>query len=200
MKYNQHIAFSPDPITQFHEWFRLAQDNEINDPNAMALATIGTDGWPQVRIVLLKSYDTNGFCFFTNSNSAKGAALAANPRAALCFHWKTLQRQIRITGPVEKLSATEDDDYFVRRYRISQLGAWASLQSQPLDSMATLETRLGEITQRYENSEVPRPPHWGGYRIVPQAMEFWAERPHRLHERMIYHRVGDDWRQERLYP
>lgn len=189
-----------DPFQLFDEWFAEAGASEPNDPSAMALATSGTDGQPHVRMVLMKAYGPDGFVFYTNEQSAKGNQLRENPRAALLFHWKSLRRQIRIEGPVERGPSAEADAYFATRDRDSQLGAWASDQSRPLDRRATFEQRFENMKQRCEGKDVPRPPHWGGYRVVPERIEFWSDRPHRLHERRLFTRSGDGWVEGLLYP
>ena len=189
-----------DPLALFDAWFAEARGSEPNDPEAMALATADAAGAPSVRIVLLKGHGPDGFVFYTNQRSRKGAELAANPRAALLFHWKSLRRQVRIEGPVEGVSEAEGDAYFASRARDSQLGAWASDQSQPLDSRTTFEQRFEEMKRKYEGQDVPRPPHWGGYRVVPESIEFWTDRPHRLHERRLFTRSGDGWTEGLLYP
>ena len=189
-----------DPISLFDAWFAEAKASEPNDPEAMALATADADGHPSVRMVLLKGFDTAGFIFYTNLDSHKGAELAANPNAALLFHWKSLRRQVRIEGPVEAVSEAEADIYFASRGRDSQLGAWASDQSRPLDSIATFEARFKEMSIRFEGQPVPRPPRWSGYRVVPRRIELWLDRAHRLHERRLFVREGDTWREGMLYP
>jgi len=189
-----------DPFALFDDWLADAYVAEPNDPEAMALATADAAGTPSVRIVLLKGHGPDGFVFYTNQRSRKGAELAANPRAALLFHWKSLRRQVRIEGPVEGVSEAEGDAYFASRARDSQLGAWASDQSQPLDSRTTFEQRFEEMKRKYEGQDVPRPPHWGGYRVVPESIEFWTDRPHRLHERRLFTRSGDGWTEGLLYP
>ncbi len=189
-----------DPFALFDEWFAEARAKELNDPNAMALATVGADGRPHVRIVLLKGHGRAGFVFYTNEQSAKGEQLAENPRAALLFHWKTLRRQVGIEGPVDRVARAEADSYFASRSRDSQIGAWASDQSRPLDRRATFESRFEEMKRRFEGKDVPRPPHWGGYRVAPERIEFWSDRPHRLHERHIFIRLGGAWTEGLLYP
>ena len=189
-----------DPLQLFDGWFAEAQSSEPNDANAMALATAGADGQPHVRMVLLKGHDRQGFVFYTNEESAKANDLARNPRAALLFHWKSLRRQVRIEGSVEPVSDAESDAYFATRSRDSQLGAWASDQSRPLDRRETFENRFEEAKRRFDGMDVPRPPHWGGYRVVPERIEFWTDRPHRLHERRLFTREGDSWTEGLLYP
>lgn len=189
-----------DPFDLFDEWFARARASEPNDPEAMALATAGADGQPSVRMVLLKGGGPEGFTFYTHEGSAKGDDLKQNPRAALLFHWKSLGRQVRIEGQVERVSAAEADAYFAIRARDSQLGAWASDQSRPLDSRATFEEGFEEARRRFEGQEVPRPAHWGGYRVVPERIEFWTAREHRLHERRLFVRDGEQWREGMLYP
>jgi pyridoxamine 5'-phosphate oxidase len=189
-----------DPLALFDEWFAQAAVSEISDPEAMALATADADGRPSVRTVLLKGHGPEGFVFYTNEQSAKGAQLAANARAALLFHWKSLRRQVRIEGPVERVSAAEADAYFASRARDSQLGAWASDQSRPLDRRETFEQRFEAMNRRFAGKDVPRPPHWGGYRVIPERIEFWTDRPHRLHERRLFIRDGGGWNEGLLYP
>jgi pyridoxamine 5'-phosphate oxidase len=189
-----------DPFALFDEWFAEAREKELNDPNAMALATSGADGQPHVRMVLLKGHGPTGFVFYTNDESAKGDQLQENPRAALLFHWKTLRRQVRVEGSVERVAPAEADAYFASRSRDSQVGAWASDQSRPLDARATFEARFDKLSHRFEKQDVPRPPHWGGYRVVPERIEFWSDRPHRLHERRLFTRAGDAWTEGLLYP
>lgn len=189
-----------DPFALFDDWFGEAKASEPNDPEAMALATANAEGAPSVRMVLLKGHGPAGFVFYTNEESAKAEQIDANPQAALLFHWKSLRRQVRIEGTVEQVSDTDADAYFASRARDSQLGAWASDQSRPLDSRAAFEQRFEEMKRRYEGQDVPRPPHWGGYRLIPERIEFWADRPHRLHERRLFVRDGDSWSEGLLYP
>ncbi|HVM22154.1 MAG TPA: pyridoxamine 5'-phosphate oxidase [Sphingomicrobium sp.] len=191
---------SADPFQLFDAWFAEARAAEINDPEAMALATADALARPSVRMVLLKRHGPRGFAFYTNEGSRKGDELAANPRAALLFHWKSLRRQVRIEGRIERVANEEADAYFATRARDSQIGAWASDQSRPLDRRETFEVRCAEVTQRFEGQDVPRPPHWGGYRLVPERIEFWSDRPHRLHERRLFTREGEDWTEGLLYP
>lgn len=189
-----------NPFTLFGEWFAEARAGEINDSNAMTLASCTPDGKPSARMVLLKDFDTRGFVFYTNKTSRKGAELNANRHAALLFHWKSLRRQVRIEGVVEDVTDAESDAYFASRARISRLGAWASLQSQVLPERAVLERRLAETEARYPDEMVPRPPHWSGYRVVPARMEFWQDMEFRLHDRSIFTRDGDAWVTSKLYP
>ena len=189
-----------DPLALFDQWFAEARASEPNDPEAMALATTDPSGQPSVRMVLLKGHGPAGFVFYTNEQSAKGGQLAGNPRAALLFHWKTLRRQVRIEGPVERVSDSDADVYFATRARDSQLGAWASDQSQPLPDRLALEKRVAEFGLKFGLGKVPRPPHWSGYRVRPQSMEFWRDRPFRLHERLVFQRVGTNWKTSRLFP
>jgi len=190
-----------DPLALFDEWFAEARASEINDPEAMALATAGGAGNPTVRMVLLKGHGPDGFVFYTNEESSKGQQLADNPSAAMLFHWKSLRRQVRVEGPVERVSDNEADAYFATRARDSQLGAWASDQSRPLDSRATFEQRFAELEQRFAGQDVPRPAHWRGYRVVPESIEFWLDRPHRLHERRLFKRdARGGWSEGLLYP
>ena len=190
-----------DPIALFTEWLAEARASEPNDPEAMALATADAAGRPGVRMVLLKGHGPDGFTFFTNAGSAKGRDLAANPSAALLFHWKSLRRQVRIEGPVEPVGAAEADAYFTTRGRDSQLGAWASDQSRPLESRAAFEQRFADAAERFAGADVPRPPHWSGFRVIPRTIEFWLDRPHRLHERRLFTaRADGGWDEGLLYP
>jgi pyridoxamine 5'-phosphate oxidase len=189
-----------DPFALFDVWYAEAKQAEINDPDAMALATSTADGRPSVRMVLLKGHGPDGFTFYTNADSRKGEELSANPRAALLFHWKALRRQVRIDGPVGEVGDQEADAYFATRSRDSQLGAWASLQSWPLDDRATFEARYEEMKRQYEGRDVPRPPRWTGFRVSPERIEYWTDRPHRLHERRLFTRSGEGWTEGLLYP
>jgi pyridoxamine 5'-phosphate oxidase len=191
-----------DPFALFSAWFEEARAKEPNDPNAMALATVDAAGLPDVRMVLLKDFDAQGFVFYTNTRSAKGVELAANPRAALNFHWKALRRQVRIRGPVERTTDAEADTYFATRARDARIGAWASDQSRPLEGPLALEKKVASLAARFGLGEVPRPPHWGGYRVRPVAIEFWRDRPFRLHDRLQFVRAdpASAWTSARLYP
>jgi len=189
-----------DPFQLFDEWFAEARASEINDPEAMALATATPDGRPSLRMVLLKGHGPDGFVFYTNQRSRKGEELAANPQAALLFHWKPVRRQVRIEGPVSIVSCEEADAYFASRSRDSQLGAWASNQSWPLPTRAEFEKKYEDMRTKFEGMDIPRPPHWGGFRVAPESFEFWTDRPHRLHERRVFTRDGDGWREGLLYP
>lgn len=189
-----------NPIEIFREWLAEAEASEPNDPNAMAVATVDAAGNPSVRILLLKGLDERGFAFYTNFESRKGGELLAQPRAALCFHWKSLRRQVRVEGPVEIVSDAEADAYFHSRAYVSQIGAAASDQSRPLDSRATLERRVAELQDRLNGAEVPRPPNWSGFRVVPHTIEFWKDGAFRLHDRIVFRRQGLEWVTERLYP
>jgi pyridoxamine 5'-phosphate oxidase len=191
-----------EPFALFQEWFAEAGKTEPNDPNAMALATVDADGLPDVRMVLLKGFDESGFVFYTNEESAKGRQLAASPKAAALFHWKSLRRQIRLRGPVSAVSGEEADSYFASRPRDSRIGAWASDQSRPLESRFALEKAIARYVAKFGLGDVPRPPYWGGFRLAPVAIEFWRDRPFRLHDRLLFTRetVGARWTRQRLYP
>lgn len=188
------------PFELFELWFAEACEAEPALPEAMALATADVAGRPSARMVLLKGHGPGGFTFFTNFESRKGEELAANPNAALLFYWKSLRRQVRIEGPVEPVTDGAADEYFATRPRDSQVGAWASDQSRPLDSLEALDERYRAVAQRLEGEPVPRPPHWSGYVLRPTLIEFWSERPHRLHERRVFRIDGDDWSEGMLYP
>ena len=189
-----------DPFALFDEWFAEARASEPNDPDAMALATADKTGRPSVRMVLLKGHGADGFIFYTNQRSRKGEELAANPQAALLLHWKSLRRQVRIEGPVGIVACDQADAYFASRGRDSQLGAWASNQSFSLSSRDEFEGRYEEMRVKFDGRDVPRPPHWGGFRVTPEMIEFWSDRPHRLHERRLFTRTADGWTESLLYP
>ncbi|MSP50030.1 MAG: pyridoxamine 5'-phosphate oxidase [Alphaproteobacteria bacterium] len=189
-----------DPILLFRRWLDEARVGEPDDPTAMTLATADAHGRPSARMVLLKDVDSAGFVFYTNLESRKGAELEANPWAALLFHWKSLRRQVRIEGPVAPVSAAEADTYFASRPRRSQIGAWASDQSRPLESRFHLEKRVAEVTARHLIGAIPRPPHWSGFRLEPDAIEFWQDKPFRLHDRLVYRKGGGEWTTTRLFP
>lgn len=190
----------PDPVEQFRTWFDDASAAGQPEPEAMALATTGSDGRPSVRFVLLRSFDASGFVFYTNRNSRKGAELRARPTAALAFRWWIVGRQVRVNGPVTSVTEPESDEYFATRPRGAQLGAWASAQSEPLDNRMQLERQLREASSRFAGSAVPRPPWWGGYRLHPDELEFWQNQPNRLHDRLVYRRAGGEWAISRLSP
>ncbi|MBO0752408.1 MAG: pyridoxamine 5'-phosphate oxidase [Bradyrhizobiaceae bacterium] len=191
-----------EPLRLFADWFEEAGRTEVNDPEAMALATVDADGLPNVRMVLLKGFDEHGFVFYSNETSQKGCELAANPKAAIVFHWKSLRRQVRLRGPVANVSAEEADAYFASRARSSQIGAWASRQSRPLESRYAFEKAIALKAAKYAVGPVPRPPFWVGYRVIPLMMEFWHDRPFRLHDRIEFRRAGPStaWSKTRLYP
>ena len=189
-----------EPLRQFSEWFEAARAAGVEVPETMTLATATADGAPSARMVLLKGADEDGFVFFTGYESRKGAEIEQNPRAALVFHWQPLGRQVRVEGPVERVREQESAEYFASRPRGSQLAAWASRQSRPLESREELERRYVELEREYEGREVPRPPHWGGFRLRPEAIEFWEHRDNRMHERLRYTRASDGWSVELLSP
>ena len=189
-----------DPLALFNGWLAEAIAKEPNDANAMSLATVDADGMPDVRMVLLKDADDRGFVFYSNVESAKGRELTANPKAALLFHWKSLRRQVRVRGAMVPVSAEEADAYWATRARPAQIGGWASSQSRPLPDRLALEKKIAEFGLKFGLGKVPRPPHWTGFRIVPDSLEFWRDRPFRLHERLVFSRAGEGWTTSRLYP
>lgn len=191
---------SADPLDQFTVWFAEAEKREPGDANAMTVATAGPEGRPTARMVLLKAFDARGFVFYTNLGSRKSAELTANPYASLLFHWKSLDRQVRIEGPVEPVTDAEADDYFATRNRLSQIGAWASKQSQPLNGRFELERQVARFTAKFHVGKIPRPDFWSGFRVIPERIEFWQAAEYRLHDRLVYIRDGDGWRTETLYP
>lgn len=194
------MAEAVDPIDLFQSWFDEAREAEPNEPEAMALATATQDGRPSVRMVLLKGHGPEGFTFYTHHGSRKGEEIAANPNVALLFHWKSLCRQIRIEGPAHPVQPAEADAYFATRGRDSQLGAWSSKQSRPLADRETFERAFEEMKDRFDGMAVPRPPDWSGFRVVPEVMEFWTAREHRLHERRLFTRTASGWTEGLLYP
>ena len=194
------FAATTDPIALFSGWFGEAQSSEPSDPNAMALATVDSDGLPNVRMVLLKGYDTDGFVFYTNIKSAKGAELTAHPSAALCFHWKSLNRQVRLRGTVAPVADAEADAYFASRPRGARIGAWASHQSRPLESRFALEKEVAKFMTKFAVGDVPRPPHWSGFRLTPLEFEFWRAGRFRLHECLQFRRDGEAWARTLLFP
>ena len=196
----KRLSMSTDPFALFAEWLAEARVSEPNDPDAMAFATADANGRPSVRIVLLRRAGPDGFGFFTNLDSRKGEELAANPHGALAVHWKSLRKQVRAEGPVEVVSHEEADAYFAGRSRESQIGSWASDQSRPLDSRLTFEQRYEALQQKFDGQPVPRPPRWSGFRLKPERIEFWSDRPHRLHERRLFTRDGDGWTEGLLDP
>lgn len=194
------MADDKDPFERFGEWFDKATESEVSNPNAVALATADAAGVPSVRMVLLKSWGPDGFVFYTNLESHKGRDLAENPHAALCFHWKSLDRQIRIEGPVVPTTDAEADAYFDSRPRDSRIGAWASQQSRPLESRLHFEKEIAKYAAKYAIGTIPRPPYWSGFRIVPEVIEFWQEKAFRLHDRLVFRCEDGEWKTEKLFP
>ncbi|NVK33529.1 MAG: pyridoxamine 5'-phosphate oxidase [Rhodobacteraceae bacterium] len=199
---NGDFTESMKPFSLFGEWLEDATRSEINDPNAFSLSTVDADGLPNVRVLLLKDFDEQGFVFYTNYESAKGQELLFAGKAAMCFHWKSLRRQIRLRGAVTPVDPAEADAYYQSRPRESRIGAWASQQSRPLEARAQLEKAVVDFTAKFEGGDVPRPAHWSGFRLVPQSIEFWHDRPFRLHDRVVFSResVSEEWTKQRLYP
>jgi pyridoxamine 5'-phosphate oxidase len=189
-----------EPFSLFGTWLKEAEGAEINDPNALALATVDADGMPNVRMVLLKGFDLNGFVFYTNYESRKGRELLGQKKAAMVFHWKSLRRQVRVRGNVETVSDAEADAYFASRARESRIGAWASKQSRPLESRFALEKSVAEYTLKFGISAIPRPDYWSGFRLKPVSLEFWQDKPFRLHDRVEFRRAGEGWEKVRMYP
>jgi len=196
------IDSQDDPFALFASWLEEAKKGEPADPNAMILATMGADGFPRARAMLMKSFDVRGFVFYTNQESHKADALRLNPKVGLCFFWKSLFRQVHVEGLAALVDPAESDSYFASRPRESQIGAWASQQSRPLDSRAAFEERLAAMEEKFKGQVVPRPPHWGGYRVTPLSIEFWSGHQHRLHDRVVYSRAaeGEAWKVQRLFP
>ncbi|MBB4142960.1 pyridoxamine 5'-phosphate oxidase [Rhizobium rhizoryzae] len=189
-----------EPFELFAKWLKDAEASEINDPNATALATVDQDGLPNVRMVLLKGLDERGFVFYTNFESQKGQEILGQKKAAMCFHWKSLRRQVRVRGPVTVVSDEEADAYYASRARGSRIGAWASKQSRPLEGRFALEKAVAEYTAKFAIGEIPRPPYWSGFRIEPTSIEFWHDRQFRLHDRVEFRRAGEGWEKVRMYP
>ena len=197
-----NVFTKEDPVALFESWLALAGEKELNDPNAMAIATVDEAGMPDVRMVLLKDIGADGLTFYTNTESAKGEQLSATPKAAICFHWKSIRRQVRFRGDIAPVSADEADAYFATRSRGSRIGAWASDQSRPMAGSFSLEKAVAAKTAKYALGDIPRPPHWSGYRLSPVQIEFWVNRPFRLHERLVFRREHSDapWTQQKLFP
>ena len=189
-----------NPLLLFQNWTADARSKEINDPEAMALATVDENGLPDVRMVLMKGFDARGIVFYTNAESAKGREIAATPKAAALFHWKSLRRQIRLRGAVSQVTDAEADAYFASRHRQSRIGAWASQQSRPLDSRSKMEAAAASFDKKFPGDDVPRPSYWRGFRIAPESFEFWSDGAHRLHDRILFTRDGEGWARQRLYP
>ena len=200
MESDDLIPTVADPMALFEAWYGDATESEVNDPDAMALATATPDGAPSVRMILLKGLGPDGFVFYTNKESRKGEQIARNINAALCFHWKSLRRQVRVEGPLTEVTPAEADAYFASRSRESRVAAWASDQSRPLVDRSVFLERVEEATRRFEGQDVGRPPHWSGFRLEPVMIEFWMDQPHRMHDRLLYRRSGEGWTTDRLYP
>ena len=199
-RHSSDFVNAPDPFRLFEAWMAEAEASEVNDPNAMQVASVDGDGLPDVRTVLLKGFDRRGFVFYTNFESAKGTQIVSARKAALVFHWKSLRRQVRARGPVEIVADEEADAYYRSRPRGSRIGAWASEQSRPLESRDVLMARTRALEAKYEGDDIPRPPHWGGLRIVPRQIEFWQDGEFRLHDRVVFLRDGEGWRGQRMNP
>lgn len=199
---NGDFTEASKPFLLFEEWLEDAKAKELNDPNALALSTVDPDGMPNIRMVLLKGFDERGFVFYTNFESAKGQELLSTPKAAMCFHWKSLRRQVRVRGPISVVEHDEADEYYQSRPRGSRIGAWASKQSRSLESRFALEKEVAKYTAKFAIGEIPRPDHWSGFRLEPTEIEFWHDRPFRLHDRIVFRRENpsDDWAKDRLYP
>lgn len=189
-----------DPMALFETWYAEAKEAEINDPDAMSLATATPEGMPSVRMILLKGLGADGFAFYTNKESRKGQQIALNAKAALCFHWKSLRRQVRVEGALTEVEPAQADEYFASRSRQSQVGAWASDQSRPMTDRSVFMDRVQDAEARFKGQDVPRPTHWSGFWLTPVMIEFWLDKPHRMHDRLIYWRDGDSWTTERVYP
>ena len=200
MKIGSSKLIEKDPFVLFDKWFKLASKQEISDPNAISLSTSDSKGFPNVRIVLMKSFNKDGLIFFSNSKSKKGREIESNSKVAVCFHWKSLEKQVRLRGKIKKISNQESDNYFSSRDRNSKIGAWASAQSRKLIKRGDLEKSYNEVSLKFKDKEIPRPPHWGGYIIKPNSIEFWDNRPFRLHERLLFEQKKGKWSSVNLFP